>query len=73
MKCPECESRNTEVLETRESGSGEMVRRRRSCIDCKARWTTRETYDERRKAYLDTVKRFHELTDRRKQNGLGHG
>lgn len=42
MKCPYCGSTQTEVVETRDSGELETIRRRRSCMNCGKRFTTYE-------------------------------
>ncbi len=42
MKCPYCGSKDTEVVETRDSEDLETIRRRRECIGCKKRFTTYE-------------------------------
>ena len=42
MKCPYCGSKDTEVVETRDSEDLETIRRRRECIKCKKRFTTYE-------------------------------
>ncbi len=42
MKCPYCGSKETEVVETRDSEDLETIRRRRECITCKKRFTTYE-------------------------------
>jgi transcriptional repressor NrdR len=42
MRCPQCKSENTKVLETRNPQDNE-IRRRRSCLDCNNRFTTVET------------------------------
>ena len=42
MKCPYCGSRETEVVETRDSEDLETIRRRRECIKCQKRFTTYE-------------------------------
>jgi transcriptional repressor NrdR len=42
MKCPYCGSIETNVLESRESEEGEVVRRRRECTKCGKRFTTYE-------------------------------
>jgi transcriptional repressor NrdR len=42
MKCPYCGSKETEVVETRDSEDIETIRRRRECISCKKRFTTYE-------------------------------
>ncbi len=42
MKCPYCGSKETEVMETRDSEDLETIRRRRSCLQCDKRFTTYE-------------------------------
>lgn len=42
MKCPYCGSRETEVVETRDSEDVETIRRRRACRTCEKRFTTYE-------------------------------
>jgi transcriptional repressor NrdR len=43
MKCPDCHSLDTKVLDTRSQKEGESTRRRRECEKCGARFTTIET------------------------------
>ena len=45
MRCPYCGSRETEVVETRDSEDLETIRRRRACLKCEKRFTTFETID----------------------------
>jgi transcriptional repressor NrdR len=42
MKCPFCGHGETQVVETRESDDGDLVRRRRRCGGCELRFTTYE-------------------------------
>lgn len=42
MKCPYCGSKETEVVETRDSEDLETIRRRRACLQCEKRFTTYE-------------------------------
>lgn len=42
MKCPFCAHLDTQVIETRESDEGDVVRRRRRCAACEQRFTTYE-------------------------------
>lgn len=42
MHCPYCGSKESEVVETRESADLDTIRRRRSCIGCNKRFTTYE-------------------------------
>src|SRR3990167_810185 len=42
MKCPYCGSNESEVVETRDSGDLDTIRRRRQCLKCEKRFTTYE-------------------------------
>jgi transcriptional repressor NrdR len=42
VRCPFCQSRETRVIDSREMGSGEGIRRRRECSTCARRFTTYE-------------------------------
>lgn len=42
MKCPFCGHGETQVVETRESEDGDLIRRRRRCGSCEQRFTTYE-------------------------------
>jgi len=42
MRCPYCSHGETQVVETRESDEGDVIRRRRRCLKCDKRFTTYE-------------------------------
>ena len=42
MRCPYCSHDETQVVETRESDEGDVIRRRRRCLKCDKRFTTYE-------------------------------
>jgi len=42
MRCPFCSHEDTQVVETRDSDEGDVVRRRRRCQSCDKRFTTYE-------------------------------
>ncbi|MBI4084612.1 MAG: transcriptional repressor NrdR [Candidatus Levybacteria bacterium] len=42
MHCPFCGSRESEVVETRDSEDQDTIRRRRTCLRCQKRFTTYE-------------------------------
>jgi transcriptional repressor NrdR len=42
MKCSQCGQCDTKVIESRDAGDGQAIRRRRSCPDCGYRFTTYE-------------------------------
>ena len=45
MHCPFCGHAETQVVETRESEEGDVIRRRRRCLHCEKRFTTYERID----------------------------
>jgi transcriptional repressor NrdR len=42
MRCPACDYKETKVIDSRLSGEGNAIRRRRECLKCKKRFTTYE-------------------------------
>src|SRR3989338_9273696 len=46
MKCTYCDSRETKVVDKRESQDAGTTRRRRECLRCKKRFTTYERVEE---------------------------
>lgn len=42
MRCPFCSHAETQVVETRDSDEGDVIRRRRRCQGCEKRFTTYE-------------------------------
>ena len=46
MRCPFCKANNDKVIDSRESTDAVMIRRRRECVGCGRRFTTRERIDE---------------------------
>jgi len=46
MKCPFCSFENDKVVDSRESKEGEVIRRRRECLECGRRFTSYERIDE---------------------------
>ena len=45
MRCPFCNHDDTQVVETRDSDEGDVIRRRRKCQKCDKRFTTYERSD----------------------------
>ncbi|MCL2146729.1 MAG: transcriptional regulator NrdR [Synergistaceae bacterium] len=48
MKCPNCGTIETRVVDSRIAEDGDTVRRRRECPECQLRFTTYERTEERR-------------------------
>ncbi|HYC01346.1 MAG TPA: transcriptional regulator NrdR [Candidatus Limnocylindrales bacterium] len=45
MRCPFCQHGDDRVVDSRESGDGSVIRRRRECLACARRYTTYERVD----------------------------
>jgi transcriptional repressor NrdR len=46
MRCPFCEFEDSKVIDSRSSNEGRVVRRRRECLACGRRFTTKEYVEE---------------------------
>ncbi len=46
MRCPYCSDEGSRVIDSRLAREGNEIRRRRECIECGRRFTTRERVDE---------------------------
>ena len=46
MRCPFCATNDDKVIDSRESTDGFVIRRRRECLGCERRYTTRERIEE---------------------------
>ncbi len=46
MRCPYCKFEDSKVIDSRSSNEGMVVRRRRECLDCERRFTTKEYVEE---------------------------
>ncbi|MDY6894674.1 MAG: transcriptional regulator NrdR [Thermotogota bacterium] len=70
MKCPFCGYEETKVLDSRPASNGTSIRRRRECLQCQARFTTYERYEQTRIRIIKKDSR-RELYDRKKlMNGI---
>lgn len=70
MRCPRCGHLEDKVIDSRASRAGDIIRRRRSCVHCGHRYTTRE---EVVKAQLQVIKRdgrHEELSREKLINGI---
>ena len=65
MRCPKCGHLNDKVIDSRSAREGDVIRRRRVCLQCGHRFTT---YEEIIKTHLRVIKRDgrHEELDRNK-------
>jgi len=46
MRCPYCNVSDSKVIDSRAKSDGKVIRRRRECISCKRRFTTKEYIEE---------------------------
>jgi len=46
MRCPFCNYEDSKVIDSRSSNEGRVVRRRRECLECRRRFTTKEYVEE---------------------------
>ena len=46
MRCPYCDHLSEKVVDSREGKDGEVIRRRRECLQCHRRFTTYERIEE---------------------------
>jgi transcriptional repressor NrdR len=71
MRCPRCGHIEDKVIDSRSSKNGDVIRRRRVCVACEHRFTTRE---EVVKVALHIIKRDgrrEELSREKLINGIG--
>ncbi len=54
MKCPQCQSCESKVIESRDVAGGDSIRRRRECESCNHRFTT---YERIERPHLTVVKK----------------
>lgn len=66
MRCPQCGSMDTRVMETRTADDGRTVRRRRLCENCGFRFTTYERVEEQKVLWISKKDGRHEAFDRTK-------
>lgn len=46
MRCPFCDEKEDKVIDSRVSREGDVIRRRRECVECGRRFTTYERVEE---------------------------
>lgn len=70
MRCPFCEAPDTRVVDSRLFADGDKVRRRRECLDCKARFNTYETADLLIPSVVKRDGRREAFQEKKLRNGL---
>jgi transcriptional repressor NrdR len=66
VKCPFCSKNNDKVIDTRLSEDGALIRRRRECLECSQRFSTREGVDLKPLRVFKTGERMKEDFSREK-------
>ncbi len=72
MRCPFCGDETNKVIDTRLARDGQEIRRRRECLECGRRFTTRERVEE---AWPRIIKRDERREDYRREKlfrGIEH-
>ncbi len=66
MRCPQCGSMDSRVMETRTADEGRSIRRRRECAACGFRFTTYERIEEQKMLWISKKDGRREAFDRSK-------
>ena len=66
MRCPQCGSMDSRVMETRTADEGRSIRRRRECAACGFRFTTYERIEEQKMLWISKKDGRREAFDRAK-------
>jgi transcriptional repressor NrdR len=70
MHCPYCTNKETEVVETRDSGDTDTIRRRRACLICAKRFTTYERVENIHLIVIKRDKRREQFNQDKLKTGL---
>ena len=71
MKCPYCDYKDTKVIDSREMDEGRIVRRRRECEKCQARFSTKEKIEILKLIVIKRNSQREEYTKSKITNSLG--
>ena len=70
MRCPRCGHQEDKVIDSRASRNGDVIRRRRACVQCGHRYTTREEVVKTRLHVIKRDGRHEELSREKLINGI---
>jgi transcriptional repressor NrdR len=70
LRCPSCNSDESKVVDSRDSESGDAIRRRRECLVCERRYTTYERIEEVPLMVIKSDDREELFTRQKVLNGL---
>ena len=70
MRCPKCGELDDKVIDSRSSGDGAQIRRRRECLDCGTRFTTYEAVFHEAMRVKKRSGDYQEFDRRKLRNGI---
>ena len=71
MRCPKCGAQNDKVIDSRTSRDGALIRRRRECLGCNARFTTYEEISHEKLRVLKRNGRYEDFERHKLVAGVG--
>ncbi|MEI8314070.1 MAG: transcriptional regulator NrdR [Verrucomicrobiota bacterium] len=70
MRCPKCGEQDDKVIDSRSSGDGAQIRRRRECLGCSTRFTTYEAVFHEAMRVKKRSGDYQEFDQRKLRNGI---
>lgn len=71
MRCPFCNFNDTKVIDSRAKNEGRIIRRRRECLKCGKRFTTREQIEQPLLLVVKNDGRREPFNREKLKNGIG--
>ena len=70
MRCPFCSFEDTRVIDSRMAAEGDLVRRRRECMECRERFTTYEAAEFKYPRVIKSDGRREQFTEDKLRSGI---
>ena len=70
MRCPFCSFEDTRVIDSRMAAEGDLVRRRRECLECRERFTTYEAAEFNYPRVIKSDGRREQFTEEKLRSGI---
>ena len=70
MRCPFCSFEDTRVIDSRMAAEGDLVRRRRECMECRERFTTYEAAEFNYPKVIKSDGRREQFTEDKLRSGI---
>ncbi|MDE0154319.1 MAG: transcriptional regulator NrdR [Gammaproteobacteria bacterium] len=70
MRCPFCSFEDTRVIDSRMAAEGDLVRRRRECMECRERFTTYEAAEFNYPRVIKSDGRREQFTEEKLRSGI---